>query len=110
MSTSSNSLATPARATVSLGACLVAPARSLAARAQCLWAAYWDHQARRATALALEALDDRALRDIGLRRSEILPAVFGESAGRARPYDSSWRKGVHPSAGLTRRVAVTDAE
>lgn len=92
MSMISNTLATPGRARVSLGASLPALGKRLAARAQRLWAAYWDRQARRATALTLEALDDRTLKELGLRRSEIRPAVFGESVDRRWPYDPSWRQ------------------
>jgi uncharacterized protein YjiS (DUF1127 family) len=36
-----------------------------------LWNAYWDRQARRATAVMLYALSDRTLADIGVDRSEI---------------------------------------
>jgi uncharacterized protein YjiS (DUF1127 family) len=35
------------------------------------WATYWMHRAARATAGILHTLDDRALKDIGLDRSEI---------------------------------------
>ena len=55
-----------------------------------LWRAFWDYQARRATAMILHALDERALADIGLQRSEILSAVFGSPPHRARPYHSGW--------------------
>jgi uncharacterized protein YjiS (DUF1127 family) len=35
------------------------------------WARYWTRRAARATAGILHTLDDRALKDIGLDRSEI---------------------------------------
>ena len=35
------------------------------------WSSYWTHRAVRATAGILHTLDDRALKDIGLVRSEI---------------------------------------
>ena len=68
-----------------------AGAGPLRTRAQPLWAAYWDYQARRATALMLESLDDRMLKDIGLRRSQIWPFVLGTPGDRQRPYHPSWR-------------------
>jgi len=55
--------------------------QGIVAWAHRLWVGYWDHQVRRATVLMLESLDDRALKDIGLARSEIWSAVFGGSAG-----------------------------
>jgi uncharacterized protein YjiS (DUF1127 family) len=70
MSRTSNTIAEPCRAAPP-GSWLSRLAQDLAARVRSLWVAYWDYQARRATALMLEALDDRMLRDIGLRRSEI---------------------------------------
>jgi uncharacterized protein YjiS (DUF1127 family) len=70
--------------------------RSLGAHARSLWETYWDYQARRATALVLETLDDRALKDIGLARGEIWPAVFGGAHARARHY--------HPGPQETRRL------
>jgi uncharacterized protein YjiS (DUF1127 family) len=42
------------------------------------WARYWTVRARRATAGILHRLDDRALRDIGLDRSEIEFVVYGD--------------------------------
>jgi uncharacterized protein YjiS (DUF1127 family) len=39
---------------------------------------------RKAAFAALSALDDRALRDIGLRRSEIFSAVYRSDSGRRR--------------------------
>jgi uncharacterized protein YjiS (DUF1127 family) len=46
------------------------------------WRAYWRCRTQRAAVLMLQALDDRTLADIGLSRSEILPAVYG---GGGRP-------------------------
>jgi uncharacterized protein YjiS (DUF1127 family) len=92
MSMNVNSLAGPGRGTGSLAGTLSALGQDLAARARGLWQSYWDYQARRATVLMLEALDDRLLKDIGLRRSEIRPAVFGRDPAHARPYDPRWRR------------------
>ena len=39
---------------------------------------------RKATVAALSALDDRSLRDIGLRRGEILSTVYRTRSGRPR--------------------------
>lgn len=39
------------------------------------WTRYWTHRAACATVGILQALDDRALRDIGLKRGEIERAV-----------------------------------
>ena len=62
----------------------------VAGAARQLWCAYWDHQARRATIMLLYALDDRALADIGFKRSEIESVVLGRSSDRARLYDHKW--------------------
>ena len=43
------------------------------------WAAYAEARERRASIAALHDLDDRALRDIGLHRSEIEWAVYGRN-------------------------------
>jgi uncharacterized protein YjiS (DUF1127 family) len=56
-----------------------------------LWRAYWDYQARRATIMLLHKLDDRALADIGFKRSEIDSAVFASPSDRLRRYDPKWR-------------------
>jgi uncharacterized protein YjiS (DUF1127 family) len=57
--------------------------------AERLWMSYWDRQARRATMLLLESLDDRTLSDMGFQRSEIQSAVFGPP-DRMRPYHADW--------------------
>ena len=44
-----------------------------------LWAAYAAARERQASIAALHDLDDRALRDIGLHRSEIEWAVYGRN-------------------------------
>ena len=41
--------------------------------------------------MILQALDDRALADIGFQRSEIKPMVFGQTPELRRPYDVNWR-------------------
>jgi aliphatic nitrilase len=92
MSASSDGLAASSRATANFGGLLSALGLALAARSHRLWQAYWDHKARRATVLMLEALDDRMLKDIGLYRSEIRPIVLGNNPERRRPYDLHWYK------------------
>jgi uncharacterized protein YjiS (DUF1127 family) len=47
-----------------------------------VWTRYWTRRAARATAAMLHTLDDRALKDIGLDRSEIESVVYGERSGR----------------------------
>jgi uncharacterized protein YjiS (DUF1127 family) len=41
------------------------------------WSRYWTRRAACATVAILHALDDRALKDIGLGRSEIESVVYG---------------------------------
>jgi uncharacterized protein YjiS (DUF1127 family) len=91
MSRTSTTLTEPCRG-VPPGSWASQLGQGLAARARSLWAGYWDYQARRATALMLEDLDDRMLKDIGLRRSEIWPFVFRAQGDRRRPYDPTWRR------------------
>ena len=64
-----------------------------------LWHAYWDRQARQATIMLLYALDDRALADIGFKRSEIESVVLGPSSDRAQPYERT--------AGCSRRHSTS---
>ena len=52
-----------------------------------LWNAYWDHQARRATAVMLYALSDRTLADIGVDRSEIESLVNSRTEDRRLRYE-----------------------
>ena len=92
MSTSLESLATTGRAGGSLRSYLAPVRHNLAVGARRLWDAYWDNQARRATALMLEALDDRTLKDIGLSRHEIRQAVLGNDAARRRSDDPCCRR------------------
>jgi uncharacterized protein YjiS (DUF1127 family) len=84
---------------------LLLPARGPLAHARRLWAAYWDNQRRRATVLMLQALDDRILKDIGLTRSEIRSAVFGDGAERPRPYDLHWHRPPFSPRPLDRGVS-----
>jgi uncharacterized protein YjiS (DUF1127 family) len=54
------------------------------------WAAYWAHRAERATVAMLRSLDDRALKDIGLDRSEIESVVYGgREDGRSTATDQA---------------------
>lgn len=46
------------------------------------WTGYWTRRAEHATIAILHGLDDRALKDIGLDRSEIESVVYG-AEGRA---------------------------
>ena len=46
-----------------------------------LWNAYWDHQARRATAVMLYALSDRTLADIGVASQRAMKRLSGSIAG-----------------------------
>ena len=43
------------------------------------WRSYWQQRTHRAAVLMLQALDDRTLADIGLSRSQIVPAVYGSN-------------------------------
>jgi uncharacterized protein YjiS (DUF1127 family) len=101
MSTNFNSLVGPERGTGPLARALSVLARDLATRARGLWRAYWDYQSRRPTVLMLAALDDRVLKDLGLTRSEIWPAVHGRDPAAVRPYDPRWRQ--RPGAQVRRR-------
>jgi uncharacterized protein YjiS (DUF1127 family) len=60
--------------------------RRMLAATQRAWTCYWLHRAARATTGVLYALDDRALKDIGLDRSEVESVAYGNcgrSAARA---------------------------
>jgi uncharacterized protein YjiS (DUF1127 family) len=65
------------------------------------WSCYWTRRAANATVAVLHALDDRALKDIGLDRSEIKSVVYGNgslcrgSAPRARTPFPERRVGMH---------------
>jgi uncharacterized protein YjiS (DUF1127 family) len=91
MSRTSNTLAEPSRAGPP-GSWASQLGQDLAVRARSVWSSYWDYQARRATALMLEALDDRMLKDIGLRRSEIWSFVLETPGDRRHSYDPSWHR------------------
>jgi uncharacterized protein YjiS (DUF1127 family) len=67
---------TPHTATARLQSVAIEPSRFFA-RLQSWWVAYLAWRLERAAALQLEALSDRELQDIGLRRCEIEGAVKG---------------------------------
>ena len=56
--------------------------RKVLTATQRAWTCYWLHRAARATTGVLHALDDRALKDIGLHRSEIESVVYGNCPQR----------------------------
>ena len=58
--------------------------RRVADMAQHAWSRYWTRRAEHATVGLLHALDDRALKDIGLDRSEIESVVYNASRGERR--------------------------
>lgn len=60
--------------------------RRAAAATRRLWRAYWDRQARRATAVMLHALNDRVLEDLGICRDEIESLVNDATNERRRTY------------------------
>lgn len=53
-------------------------AHRLVAAARLAWTRYWTRRAARATVGILQRLDDRALKDIGLNRSEIDRVANGD--------------------------------
>ena len=50
------------------------------------WQTYWRGRARRATVRLLQSLDDRALHDLGMDRSEIGSVVYGRPGERRKAY------------------------
>ena len=67
--------------------------RRVADMAQHAWSRYWTRRAEHATVGLLHGLDDRALKDIGLDRSEIESVVYGDGSdcygsapGARRPF------------------------
>lgn len=46
------------------------------------WIAYWNRRAERAAVLILHALDDHALKDMGINRSEIESVVYSPPGER----------------------------
>ena len=75
--------------------------RKVAHLTQHAWSCYWTRRAANATVAVLHALDDRALKDIGLDRSEIESVVYGDggdcrrSAPGARKPFRERRVGMH---------------
>jgi uncharacterized protein YjiS (DUF1127 family) len=70
--------------------------RTVADMTRRAWAGYWTHRAERATVAVLQALDDRALKDIGLDRSEIESVVRSTSPGERRIcWAPAGERGVH---------------
>jgi uncharacterized protein YjiS (DUF1127 family) len=53
------------------------------------WAAYWSRHTQRATVRILQDLDDAVLRDIGISRSEIESAVYGNPDDRRVHFSAS---------------------
>ena len=66
------------------------------------WSRYWTRRAECAAIAVLYALDDRALKDIGLDRSEVESVVYGDGsvccgpAPGARERFRERRVGMHP--------------
>jgi uncharacterized protein YjiS (DUF1127 family) len=58
--------------------------RKMADMTRHAWTLYWTRRAERAAIAVLYALDDRALKDIGLDRSEIESVVVGAAPGERR--------------------------
>jgi uncharacterized protein YjiS (DUF1127 family) len=77
-------LAQPRGHATSIGYCLASLAQCAGAGLQRLWRTYWQHRTHRAAILMLQALDDRTLADIGLNRSQIVPAVYGRNGNPTR--------------------------
>ena len=91
MSSTSNALSAMEAGTVPAEPLSRALSDRIGSLARRHWQAYWHYQARRATTVLLDALDDRTLAEIGLRRSEIESAVAGRPQDRRRRYDAQWR-------------------
>ena len=77
-------LAKPQGHPTSIGYCLTGLAQRAGDGLLRLWRTYWQHRTHRAAILMLQALDDRTLADIGLNRSQIVPAVFGTNGNPTR--------------------------
>jgi uncharacterized protein YjiS (DUF1127 family) len=92
MATSPEVLAGAGRTSGALRKHLAALGQKLTAGARRLWGAWWDYQARSATVLILDALDERTLKDIGLSRSEIRAVVLGGDTARPRVYAPRWHR------------------
>ena len=56
-----------------------------------VWLRWRARRDRAATAAALGRLDDRALHDLGLARSEIESVVHDETGDHLRRYEPGWR-------------------
>ena len=65
-----------------------------------VWTRYWTHRAARATLAMLHSLEDRALKDIGLDRSEIESVVYSDRPGRG---SRCWQKALGSGAHLRER-------
>jgi uncharacterized protein YjiS (DUF1127 family) len=50
------------------------------------WQAYWRRRAQRATVALLQSLDQHALHDLGIDRSEIESVVYGVPVERRQRY------------------------
>jgi uncharacterized protein YjiS (DUF1127 family) len=58
--------------------------RWMADAARHAWTRYWTRRAEHAAVAVLQGLDDRALKDFGLDRSEIESVVHGARPGERR--------------------------
>ena len=58
-----------------------------------VWVRYWTRRAAHATVAMLRSLDDRALKDIGLDRSEIESVVYCKGSGERRVRAAPLRAG-----------------
>lgn len=55
-----------------------------------VWRAYLDRRTRLATLRVLHSMDDRMLKDIGIRRSEIHSVIYSEAGDRVRRFEKTW--------------------